>query len=159
MSTSSLTVSRRGFIAGAGAGVAAAATSLAVTTTVFASDEETPAIEGAPSHRWQSQAAADWRVAPEPIAEDQIADGGTYDVVIVGGGQSGTWTARSAATFCLCQPCCFWAPMRLRSIPPATSPNPQRSLPTSRPLRRPTGFHPASARFWSYGCPETALIT
>ncbi len=98
MSTQTQNVSRRTFVAGA-ATVVAAGTAMATTVTARADEaaeaEATPA--GTPEHRWQSQAAADWRVAPEPVAEDQIADGGTYDVVIVGGGQAGTWTARSAA--------------------------------------------------------------
>lgn len=89
-------VSRRAFVAGT---TVAAATGLAIATasTARADEAAADAPAGTPEHRWQSQAAADWRVAPEPVAEDQIADGGTYDVVIVGGGQSGTWTARSAA--------------------------------------------------------------
>ena len=99
MSTQS-TVSRRAFVAGTATATAAAA-GLAVAACTAHADEapaQTEAVPaGTPEHRWQSQAAADWRVAPEPVAEDQIADGGTYDVVIVGGGQSGTWTARSAA--------------------------------------------------------------
>lgn len=98
MSTQTQNVSRRTFVAGA-ATVVAAGTAMATTVTAHADEaaeaEATPA--GTPEHRWQSQAAADWRMAPEPVAEDQIADGGTYDVVIVGGGQAGTWTARSAA--------------------------------------------------------------
>lgn len=47
--------------------------------------------------RWLSEAGAAWRTAPEPVAEDQIEDGGTYDIVIVGGGQAGTWCARYGA--------------------------------------------------------------
>ena len=45
---------------------------------------------------WETAASARWRQAPEPVAEDQIEDGGTFDVVVLGGGQSGTWTAKSA---------------------------------------------------------------
>ncbi len=49
-----------------------------------------------PEHRWQSQAAADWRTPPEPVDDAKITDGGTFDVVVVGGGQAAP-TARSAA--------------------------------------------------------------
>ena len=35
-------------------------------------------------------------IRDRPVAEDQIEDGGTFDVVVLGGGQSGTWTAKSA---------------------------------------------------------------
>lgn len=50
-----------------------------------------------PAHRWQTPAGAAWRQPPAPIDESLITDGGTYDVVVVGGGQSGTWCARSAS--------------------------------------------------------------
>ncbi|MCB7037615.1 FAD-binding protein [Eggerthella sinensis] len=50
-----------------------------------------------PEHRWQSEAAAAWRTPMESIPEEQIGDGGSFDVVVVGGGQSGTWCARSAS--------------------------------------------------------------
>lgn len=91
---------RRSFIVGAGAAAAAAGTIAGAVPAALAdeaAEEEAAAPTGTPEHRWQSQAAADWRVAPEPVAEDQIADGGSYDIVIVGGGQAGTWCARSAS--------------------------------------------------------------
>lgn len=91
--TTSMT--RRGFVAAAGATAAGTATLPGVAAQADKAEEQKPT--GTPENRWQSQAAADWRVAPEPVAEDQIADGGTFDVVVVGGGQSGTRTARSAA--------------------------------------------------------------
>jgi succinate dehydrogenase/fumarate reductase flavoprotein subunit len=49
-----------------------------------------------PQNDWETVASARWRKAPDPITEDQISDGGIFDVVVLGGGQSGTWTAVSA---------------------------------------------------------------
>jgi hypothetical protein len=49
-----------------------------------------------PANDWSTVAAARWRQAPEPIAESDITDGGTFDVVVLGGGQAGTWTAAGA---------------------------------------------------------------
>ena len=93
-------LSRRSFLTGAAVtGLAAAAGTLAGCAPKSASSANAAENDGnaAPEHRWQSQAAADWRVAPEPVDEASIADGGTFDIVVVGGGQAGTWTARSAA--------------------------------------------------------------
>ncbi|MBN1627044.1 MAG: FAD-dependent oxidoreductase [Deltaproteobacteria bacterium] len=42
-------------------------------------------------------ASKTWRDKPDPIDESLISDGGTYDVVIVGGGISGAFCARTAA--------------------------------------------------------------
>jgi succinate dehydrogenase/fumarate reductase flavoprotein subunit len=56
-----------------------------------------PAGSGNPENRWQSQAGADWRKQPEPIDESLIQDGGSFDVVIAGGGNAGTWCARAAS--------------------------------------------------------------
>jgi len=41
--------------------------------------------------------AKSWRDKPDPIDESLISDGGTYDVVVVGGGHSGLLCARAAA--------------------------------------------------------------
>jgi len=38
-----------------------------------------------------------WRDKPDPIDEKLISDGGTYDVVVVGGGNAGLFCARAAA--------------------------------------------------------------
>jgi NADPH-dependent 2,4-dienoyl-CoA reductase/sulfur reductase-like enzyme len=38
-----------------------------------------------------------WREKPDPIDESLISDGGTYDVVVVGGGHAGLFCARVAA--------------------------------------------------------------
>jgi len=42
-------------------------------------------------------AAKSWRDMPDPIDESLISDGGTYDVVVVGGGNSGLLCARAAS--------------------------------------------------------------
>ncbi len=93
----STVVSRRSFLAGA-SGVAATA-ALAANAPLALADEAADGAQTAakPANRWQSEAAAAWQTAPEPVADDQIADGGTFDLVIVGGGQAGTWTAKYAA--------------------------------------------------------------
>lgn len=97
-------MSRRGFLRGAaltGAGVLMAGAAVGCSPKAAesgAANAETVSGGGAsPAHRWQSEAAAAWRTPIDPIADDQIADGGTFDVVVVGGGQSGTWCARSAS--------------------------------------------------------------
>ena len=90
-------LSRRTFLTGAAVTGLAAAGALAGCSPKSAVAEADAADGSAkPEHRWQSQAAADWRTPPEPVDEAKIADGGTFDVVVVGGGQAGTWTARSA---------------------------------------------------------------
>jgi len=46
----------------------------------------------------ESEAATkSWRDKPDPIDEKLISDGGTYDVVVVGGGNSGLCCARAAS--------------------------------------------------------------
>jgi fumarate reductase flavoprotein subunit len=92
-------LSRRNFVTGATAAVAATAATASIALADDAKADDTEAAEdtAAPENRWQSQAGAAWRQAPEAIDEADIADGGEYDVVIVGGGQSGTWCARSCA--------------------------------------------------------------
>jgi succinate dehydrogenase/fumarate reductase flavoprotein subunit len=42
-------------------------------------------------------AAKSWRDKPDPIDEKIISDGGTYDIVVVGGGNSGLFCARAAS--------------------------------------------------------------
>ena len=98
-------ISRRSFIGGAGivaagaaviglAGCAPQSSAAAGGSTQGGAKSATAAKT---ANRWQSEAAAAWRTAPEPVDEAGIGDGGTYDLVIVGGGQSGTWAAKSAA--------------------------------------------------------------
>ena len=108
-------MSRRNFVKGASALAAAAMATAPVTALAdeaaaeeaeATAEEVPPAADGetaeqpvsaTPSHRWQSEAGAAWRTAPAPVDESLVNDGGTFDLVIVGGGQSGTWTARSAS--------------------------------------------------------------
>lgn len=98
-------ISRRSFIGGAGL-VAASAAAMGLTACAPKANAEKSAGSSAGSanasgvqvaNRWQSEAGAAWRTPPEPVDEANITDGGTYDLVIVGGGQCGTWTAKSAA--------------------------------------------------------------
>lgn len=98
-SASTTSVSRRAFVAGASAlsaGVALSAASVSQARADEPSeDAEVPAA--APANRWQSEAAAAWQTPAEPVAEDQITDGGSFDIVVVGGGQAGTWLAKYGA--------------------------------------------------------------
>ena len=77
------------------------ATPPAGATGALAEEADEASADAEPStddlDRWLSPAAKAWRTPKEPVADDQIADGGTYDIVIVGGGQAGTWCARFAA--------------------------------------------------------------
>ncbi|WP_162610914.1 FAD-dependent oxidoreductase [Gordonibacter sp. An230] len=93
-------ISRRSFIGGAGivaAGAAVMGLAGCAPQSNAGSGASSAKAGAATANRWQSEAAAAWRTAPEPVDEASISDGGTYDLVIVGGGQSGTWTAKSAA--------------------------------------------------------------
>ena len=104
-------VSRRNFVKGA-TGIAAAAIVAAPAAALAdeaeaessqdklqanATDVETEVVSATPANRWQTEAGAAWRTPKEAVDESLVTDGGTYDVVIVGGGQSGTWAARSCA--------------------------------------------------------------
>lgn len=93
-------ISRRSFLTGAAlTGIAATGALAGCAPQAKSTGMAETGEAAAPTteHRWQSQAAADWRTPPEPVDDSQIADGGTFDVVIVGGGQAGTWCARSAS--------------------------------------------------------------
>ena len=94
-------LTRRSFFGGAGiAAASVAALGLAgcgEPKSLAGKDAADAASPAAPANRWQSQAGAAWRTAPDPVDDGRISDGGTYDIVIVGGGQAGTWAARSAA--------------------------------------------------------------
>ncbi len=109
-------MSRRNFVKGASALAAAAMATAPVAALAdeAAAEAEDPfdklqeenSVDGGteaetmsatPAHRWQSEAAAAWRTPKPTVDESLVTDGGTYDVVIVGGGQAGTWAARSCA--------------------------------------------------------------
>lgn len=105
-------VSRRSFIQGAGAVGLAVATATPAAALAQEETDQKAKLEATmgdsagqqieyasatPENRWQSEAGAAWRTAPDPIDDADITDGGTYDFVIVGGGQSGTWAAKSLA--------------------------------------------------------------
>ena len=101
------TIDRRDFIKGAaitGAGLAAAAgagvaqaAEQSSAKDASASSAATDGKTGSGMDRYLSEAGKAWRTPVEPAAEADVTDGGTYDVVIVGGGQAGTWCARSAS--------------------------------------------------------------
>ena len=98
--SSSTGISRRSFLGGATVAAASAAVMGLAGCSPQQRSEAAEASSGtsaSAANRWQSEAGAAWRTAPEPVDEGEIEDAGTYDLVIVGGGQSGTWTARSAA--------------------------------------------------------------
>lgn len=109
-------MSRRNFVKGASALAAAAMATAPVAALAdeAAAEAEDPfdklqeensvdggteaeTVNATPAHRWQSEAAAAWRTPKPTVDESLVTDGGTYDVVIVGGGQAGTWAARSCA--------------------------------------------------------------
>lgn len=90
-----ITTDRRTFMKGAALVGAAAAVSGLVGCSPKTSDDT--GSDDAVGNRWQSAAAVSWHTAPNPIDESKIADGGTYDVIVVGGGESGLWTTRSTS--------------------------------------------------------------
>jgi succinate dehydrogenase/fumarate reductase flavoprotein subunit len=78
-------VNRRGFLKGIAATGAMATISAAHPGAALPSTGE------------EKSAAKTWRDKPDPIDEALISDGGTYDIVVVGGGIAGTFCARVAA--------------------------------------------------------------
>lgn len=95
-------LSRRSFLGGMGLVAGAAAMGIAGCAPKDKSAEmaerlEASGLDASQSNRWISEAGKAWRTPPSPIEESLISDSGSYDLVIVGGGQAGTWAARSAA--------------------------------------------------------------
>ncbi|MBR2836345.1 MAG: FAD-binding protein [Coriobacteriales bacterium] len=84
-------LNRRSFLKGAGA--AAAAAVVASTTSVAAADEAPKVLtyETLESKNWS------WMIPPEPIADEDIAEVKTHDIVVIGSGMSGLCCAASAA--------------------------------------------------------------
>jgi hypothetical protein len=78
-------INRRGFLKGIAATGAMATIAAAHPTSAGQSAGEGRA------------ATKSWRDKPDPIDEALISDGGTYDIVVVGGGTAGTLCARVAA--------------------------------------------------------------
>jgi len=78
-------IGRRTFLKGVAATGAVAGIAAGRSVSVAASTNENTA------------AARSWRDKPDPIDERLISDGGTYDVVVVGGGASGVLCARTAS--------------------------------------------------------------
>lgn len=94
-------VSRRTFLQGAttaiaGAAVLGASSGITGCSPKEASGSGSSADSTTTDNRWQSEAGAAWRTAPAAVSESEIEDGGTYDLIVIGGGQAGTWAARSA---------------------------------------------------------------
>ncbi len=69
--------------------------SVAATGAVCAISAAHPPV--AKSAEESKPAAKTWRDKPDPIDESLISDGGTYDVVVVGGGNAGLTCARAAS--------------------------------------------------------------
>ncbi len=78
-------INRRGFLKG-----------VAATGAMGAIAAACPASAAQPAGENKS-AKKSWRDKPDPIDESLISDGGTYDVVVVGGGHAGLLCARVAA--------------------------------------------------------------
>jgi len=78
-------INRRRFLKGIAATGAMAVTAAAHPATAAQSESENkPAVKS-------------WRDKPDPIDERIISDGGTYDIVVVGGGNAGLVCARAAS--------------------------------------------------------------
>ncbi|MBR2836344.1 MAG: FAD-binding protein [Coriobacteriales bacterium] len=84
-------LNRRSFLKGAGAAAAAAA--VASTASVAAADEapEVLTYETLESKNWS------WMIPPEPIADEDIAEVKTHEIVVIGSGMSGLCCGASAA--------------------------------------------------------------
>jgi len=80
-------IDRRGFLKGVAATGAMGAISAVHSTSA-----------AAPSADENRAAVKSWRDKPDPIDEALISDGGTYDVVVVGGGNAGLICASAAST-------------------------------------------------------------
>jgi len=78
-------IDRRGFLKGI-----AATGAMGAVAAVYPATAAQPAGENRSS-------AKSWRDRPDPIEEALISDGGTYDIVVVGGGNSGMYCASAAA--------------------------------------------------------------
>jgi fumarate reductase flavoprotein subunit len=79
-------INRRAFLKG----IAATGAMASITATHPASAAETAS--------WNKTTIKSWRDKPDPIDEALISDGGTYDVVVVGGGNAGMVCASAAST-------------------------------------------------------------
>ena len=91
-------MSRKSFLAGAGTVAAAAVAGSAAVALADDAKATAPAAEGNIITRGTlEQGTWSFMVAPEPVAEDQIAETKTHEIVVVGSGAAGLCCAVSAA--------------------------------------------------------------
>ena len=91
-------MSRKSFLAGAGTVAAAAVAGSAAVALADDAKAVAPASEGnIITRETLEQGTWSFMVAPEPVAEDQIAETKTHEIVVVGSGAAGLCCAVSAA--------------------------------------------------------------
>ena len=91
-------MSRKSFLAGAGTVAAAAVAGSAAVALADDAKAAAPAAEGnIITRETLEQGTWSFMVAPEPVAEDQIAETKTHEIVVVGSGAAGLCCAVSAA--------------------------------------------------------------
>ncbi len=79
-------INRRGFLKGV------------VATGTMGAISAVHSVSAVQSRSENRAATKSWREKPDPIDESLISDGGTYDVVVVGGGNAGLICASAAST-------------------------------------------------------------
>ena len=83
-------MSRKSFLAGAGTVAAAAVAGSAAVALADDAKAAAPAAEGnIITRETLEQGTWSFMVAPEPVAEDQIAETKTHEIVVVGSGAAG----------------------------------------------------------------------
>ena len=87
-------LNRRSFLKGAGA---AAATAAVASTAGIAAADEAAAAPAVLTHEDLDNGVWSWMVPPEPIADEDIAEVKTHEIVVIGSGMSGLCCGASAA--------------------------------------------------------------
>lgn len=90
-------ITRRGFLKGATAGLAAAGSAGLLAGCGPQEESAAPSAEATEASAAEAAAAPSWREAPEPIADSDIAETISADIVVIGAGLSGVSAAMSAA--------------------------------------------------------------